>query len=102
MLDAVRLDEEEADRQRRWAREGVPTEGDARPVFCAGEVVSKGEVGRRKLWEKVATACWEWELADRYREYCEEVERRVVEGWQVGLLLRRGFSRHERSFGIRH
>ena len=85
ILDAVRLDDEEAERQRKWRTEGMPENPADQPVYYFGELVSRGEVARRKMWAEVADICWAYEVADRYFEYCWEVEEEAAKKWQVGL-----------------
>ena len=76
VLEAVRLADEEAERQRRWKTEGLPVNPADRPVHYKGELVSRREVGRRKLWEQVSAACWWHETVDRYYDYCDGEEGR--------------------------
>ncbi len=75
-MEAVRLADEEAERQRRWKTEGLPVNLADRPVHYKGELVSRREVGRRKLWEQVSAACWWHETVDRYYDYCDGEEGR--------------------------
>ena len=83
VLEAVRRDDEEAARQRRWRTEGVPANPMDQPVLYGGELVSRGEVGRRKMWEEVRQICWAVEVGSRYFDYCWEVEEKLRKEWKV-------------------